>query len=141
VPANGLLTIFDRSWYGRVLVERVEKFAGDHEWQRAYQEINDFEDQLVQHGIIVVKFWLHIDQEEQLLRFKSREKTPHKQHKITDEDYRNREKWTEYREAIHDMISQTDSKAAPWTLISAQDKKFARIEVFKTLINSLKKEL
>jgi polyphosphate:AMP phosphotransferase len=141
MPANGLLTIFDRSWYGRVLVERVEKFAGDHEWQRAYQEINDFEDQMVQHGIIVVKFWLHIDQDEQLQRFKAREKTPHKQHKITEEDYRNRDKWHEYREAIHDMISQTDTKRAPWTLISAQDKKFARIAVFKTLIDRLNSTL
>lgn len=134
IPANGLMTIFDRSWYGRVLVERVEGFAATHEWQRAYQEIKDFERQLTDHGVVLIKFWLHIDQDEQLKRFKSREQTAHKKHKITDEDYRNREKWPEYREAIHDMITQTDTSYAPWALIPAQDKKYARLEVLNTII-------
>ena len=137
IPSNGLMSIFDRSWYGRVLVERVEAFAQADEWQRAYAEINDFEQQLVDHGIILVKFWLHIDQQEQLKRFQAREQTPHKQYKITAEDYRNREQWPRYRQAINDMIRETDSSAAPWTLISAQDKKHARIAVFQTLIERL----
>jgi polyphosphate kinase 2 (PPK2 family) len=128
------MTIFDRSWYGRVLVERVEGFAATHEWQRAYQEIKDFERQLTDHGVVLIKFWLHIDQDEQLKRFKSREQTAHKKHKITDEDYRNRDKWPEYREAIHDMITQTDTSYAPWALIPAQDKKYARLEVLNTII-------
>ncbi len=141
IPANGLMTVFDRSWYGRVLVERIEGFARDDEWQRAYAEINDFEKQLVDHGIVLTKFWLHIDQDEQLKRFKAREKTPHKKHKITDEDYRNREKWPEYRLAIHDMITLTDKSHAPWHLISAQDKKYARIAVFQALIDDLERAL
>lgn len=141
MPPNGLMTIFDRTWYGRVLVERVEGFAEEHEWQRAYQEINDFEKQLSVHGTVLVKFWLHIDQQEQKKRFEAREKTPHKKYKITEEDYRNREKWPEYREAIHDMISQTDTPYAPWSLISAQDKKFARVEVLKILNEKVSEKL
>ncbi len=141
IPSNGKMTIFDRSWHGRVLVERVEGFAQPKEWRRAYQEINDFEQQLTQHGTILVKCWLHIDQDEQLKRFKARENTPHKQHKITDEDYRNREKWPQYQEAINDMITMTNTKYAPWSLIPAQDKRFARIAIYKALIDSLKKQL
>lgn len=141
IPTPGFMTIFDRSWYGRVLVERVEGFAQAHEWQRAYREITDFEHQLTDAGLIVVKFWLHIDQDEQLRRFQSRESTPHKQHKMTKEDYRNREKWPAYREAIHDMISQTDTDAAPWTLVSAQNKRYARLKVIDTLIDALKSRL
>lgn len=141
IPANGMMTIFDRSWYGRVLVERVEELATPEQWMRAYDEINDFEEQLTIHGIIVLKFWLHIDQDEQMARFKAREITPHKMHKITDEDYRNREKWPQYREAIHDMLEKTSSKKAPWTIIPAQDKKYARVEVVKTLVKALKEAL
>ena len=141
IPGNGMMTIFDRSWYGRVLVERVEGFAKPEEWQRAYQEINDFEQQLSQHGTILVKYWLHIDQDEQLKRFQARENTPHKLHKITDEDYRNREKWPQYEVAIDDMIVRSDSKAAGWSLIAAQDKRYARIPIYKALIAQLKKHL
>jgi len=141
IPANGQMTIFDRSWYGRVLVERVEKLATTEQWQRAYDEINDFEEQLCLHGIIVIKFWLHIDQHEQLERFKAREIIPHKMHKITAEDYRNREKWPQYREAIHDMLKKTDTKKAPWNIIAAQDKKYARIEVINTITKAIKTAL
>ncbi|MEJ2045765.1 MAG: polyphosphate:AMP phosphotransferase [Reinekea sp.] len=137
IPDNGMMTIFDRSWYGRVLVERVEEFARDDEWQRAYAEINDFEKQLADHGVLIKKFWLHIDQDEQLKRFKAREQTPHKMHKITDEDYRNRKKWPQYHQAIHDMVTQTDTDHARWTLISAQDKKYARTAVLQSLIDLL----
>jgi len=141
MPGEGLMTIFDRSWYGRVLVERVEEFASPNEWQRAYSEINDFEEQLNVHGTIIVKYWLHIDQKEQLKRFEARENTPHKQHKITEEDYRNRQKWPDYREAIHDMLVQTDTSYARWNIIPAQDKKYARIAVFRALIDALKSQL
>lgn len=141
VPANGLMTIFDRSWYGRVLVERVEKFASESEWQRSYDEINHFEEQLDSHGIIVLKFWLHIDQAEQLQRFKAREQTPHKLHKITEEDYRNREKWPQYDGAIHDMLEKTSTSYAPWHVIPARDKRYARIAVFEAFIGALEKRL
>lgn len=141
IPADGLMTIFDRSWYGRVLVERVEGFAKPSEWQRAYEEINAFEQQLVDHGTVVVKFWLHIDQDEQLKRFQSREKTPHKQHKITDEDYRNREKWPDYELAIDDMIRQTDTQKAPWVLVPASDKKYARVNVIEALTEAIEQRL
>ena len=129
----GRMTIFDRSWYGRVLVERVEGFAQEAEWKRAYAEINDFEDQLVRHGIVLCKFWFHISKEEQLARFKAREGTPYKRWKLTDEDWRNREKWDEYEEAVDDMIEHTSTMLAPWTLVEANDKRFARVKVLKTV--------
>lgn len=141
LPADGLMTIFDRTWYGRVLVERVEGFADVHEWQRAYGEINNFEKQIVAHGTVLMKYWLHIDQDEQLARFEAREDIEHKKHKITDEDYRNRKKWPQYKDAIHDMITQTDTADAPWTIVPAQDKKYARIAVFEALIERLKTAL
>lgn len=141
VPRAGAMTIYDRSWYGRVLVERVEKFARVDEWARAYREINDFEEELVESGIILMKFWLHIDKAEQHKRFKERQKTPWKQHKITDEDWRNRNKWDAYRTAVHDMVSRTSSAAAPWSLIAANDKHAARVEVLSTVVKRLKKEL
>ncbi len=141
IPADGLMTIFDRSWYGRVLVERVEKFAANAQWQRAYTEINQFEKQLTDYGILVVKFWLHIDQDEQLRRFQAREITPHKQHKITDEDYRNRKQWPAYEQAIEDMLKLTDTEHCHWHVIPAQDKRFARIAVFETLITAIKHHL
>jgi polyphosphate:AMP phosphotransferase len=141
LPRAGYHTLYDRSWYGRVLVERVEKFATDIEWQRAYNEINSFEEQLVEHGSVVVKFWLHIDSTEQLRRFKEREKTPTKQHKITAEDWRNRERWEAYELAVTDMISRTSTEIAPWTLVDANDKRNARIEVIKTYSERLAKAL
>ena len=133
VPRKGRITIFDRSWYGRVLVERVEKFCSEFDWMRAYHEINDFEAQLVRHQTVVVKFWLTISKEEQLRRFKEREKIGFKRFKITDEDWRNRDKWDAYEQAIGDMVDRTSTEAAPWTLVEANDKNFARIKVLKTL--------
>jgi polyphosphate:AMP phosphotransferase len=133
VPRMGRVTIFDRSWYGRVLVERVEKFCSEFDWMRAYHEINDFEAQLVRHKTVVVKFWLTISKEEQLRRFKAREKIGFKRFKITDEDWRNREKWDAYERAIADMVDRTSTEAAPWTLVEANDKYFARIKILKTL--------
>jgi len=139
IPRAGLVTIFDRSWYGRVLVERVEKFAREDEWMRAYQEINDFERQLVEHGIVVMKFWVHISQEEQLRRFQDRQKTAYKQHKITDEDWRNREKWEAYEIAVNDMIVRTSTREAPWTIIAGNDKKTARLQILQTFCDRLEK--
>lgn len=141
VPCAGYITLYDRSWYGRVLVERVEKFAQEEEWKRSYHEINNFEEQLIEHGIIVTKFWLHLSPEEQLQRFQEREKTPWKQHKITSEDWRNREKWDDYTWAINDMISRTSTEYAPWNLIAANDKKWARVEILKTFCNRLEENL
>ena len=141
VPRAGYVTIYDRSWYGRVLVERVEKFAREDEWKRAYHEINDFEEQLCEHGIIIAKFWIHLSAEEQLRRFKEREKTAWKQHKITDEDWRNRERWNDYRAAVNDMVTRTSTEYAPWTLVSGNNKLVARIEILKTFCKHLEKAL
>jgi AMP-polyphosphate phosphotransferase len=141
LPRAGYVTIYDRSWYGRVLVERVEKFAREDEWRRAYQEINDFEEQLNEFGIIVSKFWVHISQDEQLRRFKEREKTPWKLHKITDEDWRNREKWDDYEQAINDMVIHTSTEYAPWTIIPGNDKKLARVEIVKAVCQRLEEAL
>ena len=137
VPRAGYVTIYDRSWYGRVLVERVEGFADRREWLRSYQEINDFEEQLAAHGASVLKFWLHISPEEQLARFEARQQDPRKQHKITDEDWRNREKWTDYKLAVNDMVAHTSTAKAPWTLIPGNDKKLARIKILKTICERL----
>ncbi|MEW5904548.1 MAG: polyphosphate:AMP phosphotransferase [Pseudomonadota bacterium] len=133
IPRKGRIIIFDRSWYGRVLVERVEKFCSEADWMRAYSEINDFELQLVRHDIVVVKFWLAISKDEQLRRFKEREQIPFKRFKITEEDWRNREKWEDYERAVCDMVDRTSTEIAPWTLVEANDKNFARIKVLKTL--------
>ncbi len=141
LPRSGYVTIYDRSWYGRVLVERVEKFAREAEWKRSYLEINDFEEQLFDQGIIISKFWVHIDKKEQLRRFKEREKTPWKAHKITDEDWRNRERWDDYKTAINDMVSHTSTEFAPWTLVSGNDKKVARIEILKTFCDRIEQAL
>jgi polyphosphate:AMP phosphotransferase len=137
----GRLTIFDRSWYGRVLVERVEGFAAEHEWRRGYSEINDFEEQLVDHGIVLAKYWVHITQDEQLRRFKDRDKTRYKQWKLTDEDWRNRAKWDAYERAVNEMVERTSTRIAPWTLVEGNDKYFARLKVLKTLCSSLKKAI
>ena len=138
---DGRATLFDRSWYGRVMVERVEAFATHDEWMRAYSEINEFERELTDHGSIVAKFWIHISKEEQLARFKAREQQAHKRHKITDEDWRNREKWPAYEQAVNQMIAQTHTEGAPWTLVAGNNKHYARIEILKTLCQSLEKAL
>ncbi len=137
----GRMTIFDRSWYGRVLVERCEGFAREDEWRRAFAEVNDFEDQIVDHGTVLLKFWIHIDPDEQLARFKAREVTPWKQWKLTDEDWRNREKWAEYEEAVNDLVEKTSTSNAPWTLVEGNDKKYARIKVLTTVCEALEKRL
>lgn len=132
VPPFGHLTIFDRSWYGRVLVERVEGFCRPADWQRAFREINDFEEQLRLHGTIVIKLWLHIDLDEQARRFDERASTGFKRHKITDEDWRNREKWPDYEVATHEMFERTSTELARWTLVPANDKRLARLKVLET---------
>jgi len=141
LPRAGRVLIFDRSWYGRVLVERVEGFAKEHEWKRAYAEINAFESQLLEHGVVLCKFWLHITPEEQLRRFQERAKTPHKAWKLTDEDWRNRERWLEYEEAVHDMVERTSTMASPWTLVEANDKRFARVKVITSVCDALEARL
>ncbi len=141
LPRAGRLTVFDRSWYGRVLVERVEGYASEEEWMRAYKEINDFEEHLRDHGTALVKFWLHISKEEQLKRFKAREKTSYKKFKITAEDYRNRKRWDQYKEAVNDMVERTSTEFAPWTLVEANDKRHARIKVLKTCCEALEAAL
>ncbi|HZO13683.1 MAG TPA: polyphosphate:AMP phosphotransferase [Polyangiaceae bacterium] len=138
LPRLGRFTLYDRSWYGRVLVERVEGLARPDAWMRAYKEINDFEEQLVAHGIVLVKYWLHISREEQMKRFEERERTPWKQHKITEEDYRNREKANLYEAAANDMIERTSTEYAPWTLVPAEDKRFARVMVLETICERLR---
>lgn len=137
IPRAGKVTIYDRSWYGRVLVERIEKFAKPGEWKRAYSEINEFEDQLLERGILINKFWLHISPEEQLRRFEERKSIAYKNHKITEEDWRNREKWSAYAQAVDDMVEQTSTVQAPWTLIAGNDKKWARLQVLETVLSTL----
>jgi polyphosphate:AMP phosphotransferase len=141
LPPAGRFAIFDRTWYGRVLVERIEGFADPAEWQRAYDEINDFEAQMVERGYFVAKFWLHISPEEQLARFQAREETPYKQHKITEEDYRNRERWDEYVKAIDQMVLRTTTQGAQWHVIPANNKYFARVAVLKAITEGLKRTL
>ena len=141
VPRAGRMTIYDRSWYGRVLVERIEGFATPTQWSRSYYEINEFEEQLSEAGVIVLKFWLNITEDEQLRRFKEREVTPHKQHKITDEDWRNRDKWHAYGAAVNDMVSRTSTQHAPWIVVPSNDKAFARIAVLEAITKALSKAL
>jgi len=137
VPKKGRVAIFDRSWYGRVLVERVEGFCSEADWLRAYDEINDFEYELMSDGAIILKFWLQISKDEQLKRFKEREETAFKRYKITDEDWRNREKWDAYHEAVCDMVDRTSTGLIPWTLVEANDKQFARVKVLETVCAKL----
>jgi len=141
VPKAGHITIFDRSWYGRLLVERVEGFCTEAEWRRAFREIREFEQQLARFGTIIVKFWLHISPEEQLRRFKAREKTSHKQWKITDEDWRNRRKHRHYEAAVVDMLRRTSTSYAPWTVLEANCKLHARIKALRTVASRIKKAL
>jgi AMP-polyphosphate phosphotransferase len=138
---RGRLTIFDRSWYGRVLVERVEGFASEREWMRAYAEINQFESQLVAHGIVLVKYWMQVSKSEQLRRFRDRESASYKRWKLTDEDWRNRKRWDAYQLAVNDMVERTSTRQAPWTLVEANDKNFARLKVLKTLCDRLETHL
>ena len=141
LPSAGRAVIFDRSWYGRVLVERVEKFCSEVDWMRAYREINDFEEQLTDSGAIVAKFWLAITPAEQLRRFKARENTSYKRFKITDEDWRNRKKWPQYERAVNDMVERTSTDTAPWNIVASDDKLWSRIEVLEKLVERLEKEL
>jgi AMP-polyphosphate phosphotransferase len=137
IPRKGGFTIYDRSWYGRVLVERIEGFCSEADWMRAYSEINEFEEELAQNGAIVAKFWLQISKEEQLRRFKEREKTRFKRFKITPEDWRNRKKWEAYQQAAADMIERTSTACAPWTLVEANDKYHARVKILDALVRAL----
>ncbi len=141
VPRAGFVTVYDRSWYGRVLVERVEKLTPREDWSRAYAEINLFEEELTNHGNVLVKFWLHLSPDEQLRRFKEREETPWKQYKITPDDWRNREKWPDYVRAADEMFLRTSTEYAPWHIIAAEDKKYARLTVLRTYRDALKKAL
>ncbi len=141
LPARGEIAIFDRSWYGRVLVERIEGFAREDEWQRAYAEINEFERQLVEFGTVVCKFWMHISPDEQLRRFEERQNVHYKAWKLTDDDWRNREKWPQYEQATDEMLLRTSTPAAPWTVVESEDKRFARIKVLRTVVRRLEEEL
>ncbi len=137
IPARGQIAIFDRSWYGRVLVERVEKFAKKEAWKRAYRELRDFERMLVDDGTVLIKFWLHISKDEQMKRFKEREDDPFKTWKIGPEDWRNREKWDDYVEAAEEMFAETSTPDSPWHIIAANNKHYARIETVRTVIKRL----
>lgn len=141
LPSRGDTAIFDRSWYGRVLVERVEGFCGESEWRRAYREIRDFEQQLVGFGTLVFKFWLHISPDEQLRRFEARQADDRKAWKLTDEDWRNRTRWSEYEAAVEEMLIRTTTSQAPWTIVAANCKRHARVQVLRTLCERLSAEL
>lgn len=141
IPAAGHMAIFDRSWYGRVLVERIEGFCKPEEWSRAYSEINQFEEQLTNVGTIIIKFWLHIDRDEQEKRFRAREETPGKEWKITKEDWRNRAKWDEYVKAVDEMIVRTSTTYAPWIVIEANSKPYARIKILETIVDAFEERL
>lgn len=141
LPEAGQLAVFDRSWYGRVLVERIEGFCSEADWRRAYDEINQFEKQLADFGAVVFKFWIHISPEEQLTRFRLREQDEFKRWKLTEEDWRNREKWDQYAEAVEDMLRLTHTDHAPWNLVPGNDKRFARIDTLKILVHRLADEL
>ena len=139
LPRSGHVCIFDRTWYGRVMVERLEGFCSEDDWKRAFNEINEFERQLTDWGAVVLKFWIHIDQDTQLQRFNDRQNTPEKQWKLTEEDWRNREKWPLYEEAVDEMLEKTSTKNAPWFIIESNDKKYARIKTLKIVIAALEK--
>ena len=141
IAPRGRMAIFDRTWYGRVLVERVEGFATTEQWQRAYGEINEFEHDLTDFGTILFKFWLHISPEEELKRFKAREDTPYKAWKLTPEDWRNRQKWDQYYAAVDEMLARTSTENAPWTVVPAEDKHFGRIYTLRTIVEKLEKDL
>ena len=139
LPRTGHICIFDRTWYGRVMVERLEGFCSEKDWKRAYNEINEFERQLTDWGAVLLKFWIHIDQDTQLARFTERQNTPEKQWKITDEDWRNREKWPEYEVAVNEMLQKTSTENAPWFIIESNDKLYARIKALRIIVDALEK--
>lgn len=141
LPETGQIAIFDRSWYGRVMVERVESFCREEDWRRAYREINQFERQLVDFGTVLFKFWIHISEDEQLRRFESRAVDPLRNWKLTDEDWRNREKWDVYARVVNEMLLRTSTVTAPWTIVEGNSKLHARIKVLETLVDKLSQEL
>jgi len=141
VPPRGGITIYDRTWYGRVLVERVEGYCAEFDWRRAYEEINQFEEHLTEGGAVLCKFWLQVSKTEQNKRFKAREKTVFKRFKITPDDWRNRAKWGAYEQAVADMVDRTSTEIAQWTLVEAEDKYFARVKVLKTIVRRLEAAL
>ena len=141
LPKTGHIAIFDRTWYGRVMVERLEGFCNENEWQRAYNEINEFEKELSDWGAVVIKFWVQIDKDTQLARFNDRQNTPEKQWKITDEDWRNREKWDLYETAVNEMLKKTNTTYAPWHVLESNDKKYARIKALKIVIEEIEKRI
>lgn len=141
LPEKGQIAILDRSWYGRVMVERIEGFCSEADWKRAYREINQFEQQLIDFGTILFKFWMHVTKEEQLKRFEERANDKLRNWKLTDEDWRNREKWDQYEEAVGEMLLKTSTLRAPWTVIEGNDKYYARIKVLKTIVDKLEQEL
>ena len=141
VPKAGHIAIFDRTWYGRVMVERIEGFCSEAEWRRAYQEINEMESHMANAGAVVLKFWLHIDKDEQDRRFRERQANPAKQWKITDEDWRNREKWDQYEEAVNEMLIRTSTTYAPWIVVEGNDKRYARVKVLQTVVDALEKKV
>ena len=141
MPKDGHVAIFDRTWYGRVMVERIEGFCTKEEWQRAYKEINDMEKDLHDAGAIVIKFWMHIDKDEQERRFKERQQNPEKQWKITDEDWRNREKWDLYEDAVNEMLLRTSTDYAPWVVVEGNSKYYARVKVLETVVNAIEERI
>lgn len=141
MPANGQIAIFDRSWYGRVMVERVEKLCSPSDWKRAYAEMNDMENTLNANGAIIIKFWIQIDKDTQATRFQERQDDPKKRWKLTSEDWRNRSKWEEYEVAVNEMISHTSTEIAPWNIIEGNDKLYARIKVIDTTIDKIQQRL
>jgi polyphosphate kinase 2 (PPK2 family) len=141
LPRAGHLGIFDRTYYGRVLVERVERFISENEWKRAFREINEFEAHQASFGMVVQKFWLHVSRDEQLRRFKGRERDPFRSYKLTTEDWRNRARWDAYVEAVEEMLARTSTPYAPWTVVEANDKFYARVKVVKTLADAIEKAL
>lgn len=141
LPEHGNIGVFDRTWYGRLLVERVEGFAKEYEWKRAFKEVNEFEQQLADNDVILAKFWLHLSKEEQLRRFEARKNDRLRSWKLTEEDWRNREKWERYETAVRDMLAKTNTDHAPWTVVAGNDKYFARIQVLETVARTLEKGL
>ena len=141
LPKDGHIAIFDRTWYGRVMVERLEGFCSENDWKRAYNEMNEFEKELSDWGAVIIKFWVQIDKDTQLARFNDRQNNPEKQWKITDEDWRNREKWDQYEEAVNEMLKKTSTAYAPWHILESVDKKYARIKALKIVIKELEKAL
>ena len=141
MPKAGHITIFDRTWYGRVMVERIEGFCTKNEWRRAYREINDMERTLTREGVLVLKFWMQIDKDEQERRFRERQENPEKQWKITEEDWRNREKWDQYEAAVNEMLIRTSTVNAPWIVVEGNDKYYARLKVLRTVVAAIEERI